>query len=447
MKQYNLLVFIILIFFAACKEDTDIAVPSQLDEELIEALNTASNNQGIEHYKLPKSNDYSQIPQDPKNPITGDKVILGKLLYHETGLAKNPKMGVSLNSYSCSSCHFASAGFQAGRIQGIGDGGVGFGLNGEGRQPHGSYLTEDLDVQPIRTPTAMNGAYQKNMLWNGQFGATGVNENTQDKWTENTPLATNHLGFEGLETQAIAGLEVHRMIADSCFDVASIYQDLFDMAFGEIDATERYSRINAGLAVAAYERTLLANEAPFQDWLKGEYDALSESEKRGAILFFGKAECGTCHNGPALNSMEFHALGMNNLSGIGVFNTPEDADAHKGRASFTKNDADLYKFKVPQLYNLKDSPFYGHGGSFGSLYDVIQYKNQGVAENQTVPNSQLAAEFKPLGLTESEVQDIVNFIENGLHDNNLNRYVPSQLPSGYCFPNNDATSQSDLGCN
>mgnify|MGYP000005833510 CR=1 FL=1 len=98
------------------------------------------------------------------------KVTLGQMLFHETGLAINPMKELSAGTYACSSCHFASAGFQACRVQGIADGGIGFGRNGEGRD-RGSFYPEDkLDVQPLRTPSAMNGAYQKNMLWNGQFG-------------------------------------------------------------------------------------------------------------------------------------------------------------------------------------------------------------------------------------------------------------------------------------
>ena len=57
----------------------------------------------------------------------------------------------------------------------------------------------------------LNVAYQKVMLWNGQFGATSVNTGTESQWTADTPIETNFLGFEGLETQAIAGLGVHRM--------------------------------------------------------------------------------------------------------------------------------------------------------------------------------------------------------------------------------------------
>ena len=148
---------------------------------------------------LPTDGDLSQIPSDPNNPITLEKVTLGKLLFHETGLALNPKQEIGRGTYSCASCHHAAAGFQSGNLQGIGEGGSGFGLTGGARIMSLDYLEEDLDVQPLKSPTVLNTAYQTNTLWNGQFGATGVNIGTEDKWTTDTPKGTNNLGFEGVE--------------------------------------------------------------------------------------------------------------------------------------------------------------------------------------------------------------------------------------------------------
>ena len=173
---------------------------------------------------------------------------------------------------------------------------------------------------------------------------------------------------------------------------------------------------------------------------------MSDEEKRGAVLFFGEAGCVDCHSGPALNSMTFYALGFNDLDGPGVYGDHTAADANKGRGSFTKNAADDYKFKTPQLYNLTDSPHMGHGGTFKSVREVVEYLNMGVSQNANVPAGQLAAEFVPLGLTEQEVTELTAFLETGLHDPNLTRYVPSSLPSGLCFPVNDTQSQSELGC-
>lgn len=451
MKSFSQLSSLLLacctiLILSGCRIDDPIN--TDLDLALNNQLNTASNGVGRNYYRLPDEYQLSAIPQDPRNPLSPAKVALGKMLFHETALGNNPKLARGMTTYSCASCHHAAGGFQACRIQGIGEGGVGFGVTGENRTLDPNYPIDSIDVQQIRTPTALNVSYQELMLWNGQFGATGANRGTESQWTSGTPKETNHLGYEGVETQAIAGLKVHRMVIDtSLLSTSPDYAALFAAAFPGSTQSEQFTRENAGLAIAAYERTLVSSQAPFQRWIRGDQTAMDDQEKRGAILFFGKARCSSCHNGPALNSMDFYGLGMANLDGPGVYGTDASDVAHKGRGGFTGRAEDMYKFKVPQLYNLKDSPFYGHGGSFTSVYSVVRYKNAGVPQDPSVPRSQLAPEFQPLQLTEDEVRDIAVFIERGLYDPNLFRFVPNSLPSGNCFPNNDVASQYDLGCN
>ncbi len=448
------LILVGLLFVFSCQNDDDDTITGpttpSLDDDLVEAIDFSSNGVGKDFYVLPASDDFGAIPQDPLNPLTAAKVQLGELLYHETGLGLSPMLPEGEQTYSCASCHFASAGFQAGRFQGIGEGGIGFGQNGESRDVNPNYAELELDVQPIRSPSAMNAAYQDVMLWNGQFGATGTNAGTEASWTPGTPIATNHLGYQGIEIQAIAGLQVHRMEIDSFPEVLAQlgYDSMFDQVFSNVPQDERYSREHTGLAIAAYERTLLANEAPFQKWLKGDANAMSDQEKRGAILFFGDAGCASCHNGPGLNSMEFHAIGMNDLFDCiePTFKTLPDNTENFGRGGFTGNPEDMFKFKVPQLYNLADSPFFGHGASMRSIKAVIEYKNAAIPENPDVPATQLAEGFVPLELTDAEINDLTIFVKFALRDPNLARYEPENLPSGNCFPFNDPSAAADLGC-
>ncbi len=458
--RYALCLLIIAFLFLGCDESQsgednppDVSL-AERNDQLRSALNAAApDGEDAAFFRLPDSYDFESIPQDPNNRITQAKVRLGRLLYHETGMAVNPMetSGVTMETYSCASCHHSRAGFQSGRIQGVSEGGVGFGAKGEARTNHASIAPAMLDVQPIRTPTAMNGAYQELMLWNGQFGATGANIGTEAQWTPDTPKETNTLGFEGLETQAIAGLQVHRM-GDGAAEVAqnATYQRLFAEAFPESAVGERYSRINAGLAIAAYERTLLANQAPFQRWLRGQEGALNRDELEGALLFFGKANCVACHTGPALNDMNFYAYGMPDLDGFGVYGDLKDPNEGEnlGRGGFTGVEADYYKFKTPQLYNLRDVAHLGHGGNFSNVMEVVAYKNAGIAARSDIPASQLTEEFVPLGLTEAEVTQLVAFIENALYDPNLRRYEPvqAQMPTGNCPIVNDPQSRLDLGC-
>lgn len=450
MKKTLAAIFITtVIVFVSCKKDSNNLVTTS-DMELDQELLAASNNAGRLYYIMPESNDFRNIPQDPNNHLNQAKVELGKMLFHETGLGSHPKYPSGMHTYSCASCHFAAAGFQANMAQSIGDGGMAFGISGEGRHQNPDYPVDSVDVQPVRSPSAMNLAYQDCIVWNGQFGATGPNAATQSQWTAGTPIAKNFLGYEGLETQAIAAQDVHRLTVDTAY-VASIpmYKSLYDQAFSELPANQRITQITTGLAIAAYERTLLANKAPFQQWLKGDNTAMTETEKKGAILFFGKANCYACHNGPALSSMAFYGLGMKEFgAGVsGVLNPLPARVEHKGRGGFTGKQEDMYKYKVPQLYNMADSKFYGHGASFHSIRDVVVYKNNAVPEDPNVPTSQLAAEFVPLNLNDTEIDELTAFMEKSLYDPDLQRYAPSALPSGFCFPNNDPQSKSDEGCN
>lgn len=429
-----------------------------LDRELTSLIaSLPPGRHGLAYFRLPRnSSQLKRIPQDPKNPLTPAKVRLGQLLFHETALAVGNVHSAGRETYSCASCHHAQGGFTANLPQGIGEGGQGFGAAGEGRVLSPIYDSDPYvpDLQPIRTPAVLNGAYQELMLWNGQFGGVGDNLGTEDRWTPGTPLESNRLGLHGLETQAHAGLGVHRLLDIESSRVADIprYRRLFRLAFP--GQPEPINRLNAALATAAFERTIIASRAPFQRWLWGDKAAMTEREKRGAILFFGKAGCVRCHRGPALNSMTFHALGMKDLDGshdagrvdLRPFGGDVPEGTREGRGGFTGDPNDDFAFKTPQLYNLADSPFYGHGSSFSSVRQVIEYLDAAISENPRVPRERLSPYFRPLDLTPLEIEDLAAFLENALYDPRLERYVPRRLPSGNCTPANDEQARIDLGC-
>jgi len=252
-----------------------------------------------------------------------------------------------------------------------------------------------------------------------------------------TPLENNARELSGLEIQAIAGSGVHRLklTDDSPLQTNSDYVDLWFKAYqGRLVDTQEA----AGKAIAAFERTVLANAAPFQQWLRGR-DTLTDIEKRGAILFFGKAGCAGCHRGPALSSEVgagesemFAAIGLNDfdLNNPAVAGTV-DEKTRLGRGGFTGQSEMNYRFKIPQLYNLADTDVFGHGGSFRSIKEIVEYKNKGVPENpETIGFTDLR--FAPLGLTEAEVNDLTQFLTTGLYDDALHRYEPLVVPSLTC---------------
>jgi len=442
-----LLGFSVVLVIVACEK----TAVSALDEELKDAMSKTVSSGDIRDYLLPDGSDYSKIPnQDAKNPINSFKVALGKMLFYETGIGLVGHDGALKQTYSCSSCHIPSMGFTPGRFQGIADGAVGFGDHGEGRHKSELYLGEEVDAQGARPLTMHNLAYVTNTLWSGTFGSFGTNVGTEHAWSgEDTLVQINFLGLEGLEANNFRALQVHRQLVNRQITDSLGYTALFDAAFPDIPHSERYSLKTTAFAIAAYFRTILTNKAPFQEWIKGDASAMTEQQKRGAIVFFTKGHCTNCHQGPALNAMRYEAVGVNDLyeSGHEVFRTGPNDKRNLGRGGFTKDPRDYYKFKVPQLYNLKHTQFYFHGSSKTSLEEVVDYFDAAVPENPRVPVEQLSPVFRPLYLSAQEKTDLVEFLRNGLYDPFIERYVPSSVMSGNCFPNNDHDSKRDLGCN
>lgn len=435
-------------YFLSCVHDPSFNYDKLLEEQL--DLRSATGS--YTGYIMPDGTDLSLLPnQDPKNPVTQAKIELGKLLFYETGLGLENKYEASKESYSCSSCHVPSRGFTAGRFQGIADGAWGFGESGEGRHKIPLYLGDEVDAQGARPLPVVNLTYVTNALWAGSFGSFNANTGTEAVWHQDTLIEINFKGLMGLEANNARALAVHRQVINKAVTDSLGYTAMFDQAFPEIPVSERYNRLTGSFAIAAYFRSILTNQAPFQQWLKGDPTAMTEQQKKGALLFFGKAGCANCHNSPSLNSVphQFFSLGVNNLyqSGFDVFATGPNDKRNLGRGGFTGKAEDMHKFKVPQLYNLRDVGFYFHGASKRSLREIVEYFNNAVPENPLVPASQISGFFRPLGLTPGEIDDVVEFLENGLFDPQMNRYVPTSTLSQNCFPNNDPLSRIEMGCN
>ena len=434
-----------LLLASGCVRDEAL---SPLDTELERTLIRLSNDNSLDSYKLPNGSNLAGIPAGVGNPLTEEKIALGKMLFYETALGRDALQPEQLRTFSCSTCHVPEAAFTAGAAQGIADGGRGFGNFGSGRMMDNAYLEDDIDAQGARPLSMLGVAYVTNSMWAGRFGARGANAEVEEIWGVHDPSTeVNHLGLDGLEAQNIDGTITHRMSTDDYLLDTLNYRPLFDRAFPDFEGDARYGRIALSFALSAYIRTLLPSDAPWQRWLKGERDALTDQQKMGAQLFFGKAGCYRCHNGPALNGNTFHAIGVLDLCDVpGARRTGLDDTRNLGRGDFTRRDEDLYKFKVPQVYNTKDMPFYFHGSSKTNLREVVEYFNEGQVENDRVPAGNISEFFYPLGLTESEIDDLTEFLAEGLYDPNLNRYVPETVLSGECFPNSDAQSKLDMGC-
>lgn len=444
LKIVSFLIFGLII--TSCVQDQMTPVPD-LDFQLLALLKSVSPNKTPNYYVIPERDDLANIPQDPKNPLSKVKVDLGNFLFFETGIGIDAVKEEGLNTYSCATCHVPEAGFKPGKAQGIADGGIGFGIIGEERIRNTNYNVSEMDVQGARPLSMLNVAFSENTMWNGSFGSTATNEGLEHLWEDDPGFHGNLEGYHGIEAQNFEGMITHRMDIDKELAEELGYKEMFDEAFPEFSEEERYSQTTASLAISAYIRTIFPNEAPFQKWLKGDDYAMTPAEKRGAILFFDKAGCVDCHKTPGLNSLEYHALGVKDMYQRPSFGTSEDDQRNLGRGGYTKVAEDNYKFKVPQLYNLSDTPFFFHGSSYEDLEELVQYFNLAIPENPNVPTEQISPLFTPLNLTDEEVKDLTVFLERALRDPSLERYYPEEIGSGNCFPNADFQSRMDLGCN
>jgi cytochrome c peroxidase len=183
-----------------------------------------------------------------------------------------------------------------------------------------------------------------------------------------------------------------------------------------------------GKALAAFERTRLSTEAPFDRFLHGDEKALNASQRRGWALFTGKARCASCHTydpalplfgdnrfhntGVAAGKQDFEQLAKRAAKSATAGSKAEidklalETDySDLGRFLVTQKREDIGGFKTPFLRDVLLTGPYMHDGSFETLWDVVEFFNKGGERNPF-----LDAEMKPLGLSASEVEDVVNFL-------------------------------------
>jgi len=149
-------------------------------------------------------------------------------------------------------------------------------------------------------------------------------------------------------------------------------------------------------AIAAYERTILSGNSPYDRFRAGDRTALPAPARRGLALFEGKARCVTCHAGFNFTDESYHNLG------IGMDRPNPDL----GRHTVSERVEHKGAFKTPTLRDVARRPPYMHDGSMRSLAEVIAFYNRG-----GTPNPWLSGEIRPLGLTPDEQADLVVFLQ------------------------------------
>lgn len=251
------------------------------------------------------------------------------------------------------------------------------------------------------------------------------------------------------------------------------YRRLFREIYPEV-AGRPIDFIMVGEVVAEFEFSLTFAKAPLDKFAAGNKNALSESEKRGALIFFGKGNCVSCHAVSGSSNQMFsdftdHNAGtpqIHPVFGLGSGNVPfSQADCpgktangtlDYGREEFTGNIADRYKFRSSPLRNAILQSSYFHNGSFKDLKKAIIYhldpaKNissyspgrNGVPADLKYRASDMPAVMAGIDpalrngirLSEKETGDLYNFVSNGLYDDNaspdkMKKLIPKRVPSG-----------------
>lgn len=314
------------------------------------------------------------IPDD--NEPTPERILLGRKLYFERALSRD-------GSVACATCHDASRAFTDQRpvSEGIGDA-----------------------LGKRNAPTTMNALFFSSQFWDGR--AASLEEQALMPITN--PIEMGHPDLQS----AVAA------IADD-----PEYRRLFRAAYGREPNAEDLAR-----AIAAFERTLVFLDSPFDRFLAGAEDAISEQAKRGWVLFNGKARCVSCHmlnqSQPLGTDNRFHNIGVSArhqnfeqlaaralelLEGKGVEAVDQLALqtdlSELGRFMVTKDRSDIGAFKTQQLRNIGITAPYMHDGSMRTLWDVMDHYNRGGE-----PNPFLDGGIEPLNLSEDEINALVAFM-------------------------------------
>lgn len=307
------------------------------------------------------------VPVPADNPQSPMKIVLGKQLYFDTRLSKN-------DTISCATCHSPFMGWSDA-------GPTSTGIHGQ--------------KGPRRAPPVSDAAYSSLQFWDGR--AASLEEQAEGPM-QNPVEMGNTLDNVVKTLNGIPG-----------------YVEEFKLVFGVTPITiEQVVK-----AIAAFERTVVTTDSPFDRYVKGDENALTDDEKEGLEIFNGKAHCTACHWGGYFSDGRFHNLGTAQTGPLKV---------DDGRYAITQNPEDRGAFKTPTIRDAVRRPPYMHDGSEKTLEEVVEFYNKGGGDD---PN--LDPLIVPLGLSNEEKKDLVLFMEAALISLNpgvagVTPILPSELP-------------------
>jgi cytochrome c peroxidase len=332
------------------------------------------------------------VPQD-REP-TPAKVALGDKLFNDVRLSSNDKV-------SCATCHDTTKGFVD-------------------HKPLAEGVAAPAKRTQRNSPTVLNAMFNATQFWDGRAATL----EDQAKLPITNPIEMGQKNGEEVMRKVLAMPEYARAFKDT-FGREGTFEDL-------------------AAAIAAFERTQFAGDAPFDRFVAGDANAIDAAAKRGWALFNGRARCNACHafstTSPLFSDQKFHNIGIaahktdfiglaRRATGIVRSGDLKQIDelaiesdlSELGRFLVTKYANDIGAFKTPTLRNIAATAPYMHDGSLATLWDVMDHYNKG-----GVPNPNLDGGMQRLGLTEPQIDDIVAFMET-LTSSNVAAFAKQEM--------------------
>lgn len=329
------------------------------------------------------------VPYPESNPQTPEKISLGEKLFNDTRFS-------STGEVSCATCHAIEKVFTDSPLK------VSEGIN---------KLTGTRNA-----PTVVNSAYFETLFWDGR---------SPDLENQALHPFTNPVEM---------GLKDHQPILDIVRSDRE-YVRAFKKVFGK--RKKNISMREVTMAIAAFERTKISGNSPFDRWYYGgEENALTPAQKIGFELFINQGRCVSCHiieqTQALFTDNRFHnvGVGINNIQNdipelaveflkakataaeVDVRVLSDKRSSELGRFALTRTFDDIGSFKTSILRNIALTAPYMHDGSLATLRDVVvHYNNGGITEKDDPVNDFLSGGIRPLNLTDGQIDDLVAFLE------------------------------------
>lgn len=336
-----------LVAIASCV--VQAAAASALIDTDGERLVIQAGHPSLQKWILPEVS-----PSPANNQMTPERVELGKALFFDPRLSGTGQV-------TCASCHFPERGWSDGLPTSV------------------RFLGE---VMAVASPTIVNLAYNTIFMWDGR----------------QPTLEAQATGGQGPKADINAGM-AHFGLPDGVhldqLKAVPGYIALFEKAY----PGEGINRSTIAKAIAAFERSVISRDSPFDRWVQGDKSAMTTAQIRGFRLFVDpqRGSCGTCHWAPNFTDNGFHNVGLK---------SSEKPNADLGR--YKQRPVALMKgaFKTPTLREISRTAPYFHDGSGMSLKSVVDHYARGgdVKTN-------LSPSMRPLALSDQDKNDIVAFLE------------------------------------